>query len=177
MTHTQPATASNTPTTLTASRRAQALADRLEQGARELAAFAAGLTDAQWQTRVPHDGRTVGITVHHVANMYPLEVQLAQQLAAGNPIAGVSWDDVHVINASHAAENENVTLQQALELLRTNSTAAAAAIRSLTDAELDQAATISLYGDAPLTCQFFIEDHAMRHSFHHLARMRRAVEL
>jgi hypothetical protein len=176
MTHTQAAPGYATPTSV-GNQRARALAERLEAGARELATFASMLTEAQWQTRVPHDGRTVGITVHHVANMYPLEVQLAQQLAAGNPIAGESWDDVHAINAKHAAENGNVTQQAALDLLRTNSTAAATAIRSLSDAELDQAASISLYGDAPLTCQFFIEDHAMRHSFHHLARMRRAVEL
>src|SRR3954453_18148002 len=34
--------------------KANALADRLERGARELVEFAAGLTDVQWQTRVPH---------------------------------------------------------------------------------------------------------------------------
>jgi hypothetical protein len=176
MTHTE--TVSEVETiTPTRSLRAAALADRLEQGARELAAFASTLTDAQWQTSVPRDGRTIGVTVHHVANMYPLEMQLAQQLAAGKPIVGVSWDDVHGINAKHAAEQANVTRQAALELLQVNSAAAAAAIRTLTDEQLDQAAPISLYSDAPLTCQFFIEDHAMRHSFHHLARMRRAAGL
>ena len=60
--------------------RADALADRLEQGARALATFASGLTDAEWQTRVPGDGRKIGVVVHHVATMYPLEIQLAQPL-------------------------------------------------------------------------------------------------
>jgi hypothetical protein len=32
-----------------------------------------------------------------------------------------------------------------------------------------------LYGDAPLTCQFFVEDHALRHSYHHLAKLRRVL--
>jgi hypothetical protein len=174
MTHTQ--TIPSIDTLATAGRkRASALADRLEQGARALATFASTLTDAQWQTRVPHDGRTVGVTVHHVASMYPLEIQLGQQVAAGKPIAGVSWDDVHAINARHAAENAAVTKQAALELLRTNSAAAAAALRELTDEQLDQASPNSLYGDAPLTCQFFLEDHPVRHSYHHLARIRRAV--
>lgn len=40
------------------------------------------------------------------------------------------------------------------------------------DAELEKASTVSLNGDAPLTTQFFIEDHALRHSFHHLDRIR-----
>jgi hypothetical protein len=166
---------SQTTSTSATSQRANALADRLEQGARELAAFATSLTEAEWNTRVPHDGRTIGVTVHHVASIYPLEIELAQAIAAGNPVAGVSWDDVHALNAKHAQENAAVTKDATLDLLRTNSAAAAAAIRALTDEQLGQATSNSLYSDAPLTCQFFIEDHAMRHSYHHLARMRKAV--
>ena len=162
-------------TTTTTSRQANALADRLEQGARALAAFAANLTDAQWNTRVPHDGRTVGVTVHHVASMYPLEIQLALVVAQGDPLTGVSWADVDAINAKHAADYAAVTKEAAIDLLGTNSAAAAAAIRALTDEQLAQASPNSLYGDAPLTCQFWLEDHPVRHSYHHLARMRRAI--
>jgi hypothetical protein len=157
------------------SKRADALADRLEQGARELATFASSLTDAQWETRLPKDGRKFGVLVHHVATMYPLEIQLAQVVAKGKPVAGVTWDAVAEMNAGHAREYDAVTKAAALELLRTNSTAAAAAIRALSDKDLDQAAPVSLNGDAPLTCQFVLEDHAVRHSFHHLARMRAAL--
>ena len=67
-------------------RRAEALAARLEQGAEALAAYAEGLTDAEWSMAIPKDGRTVGVIVHHVANMYPLEIQLAQTLASGKPV-------------------------------------------------------------------------------------------
>jgi hypothetical protein len=156
------------------SRRANALAERLEHGARALAAHASALTDAQWQTPLPGDGRKVGVVVHHVATMYPLEIQLAQKLAAGEPVEGVTWEMVHQINARHARDNDGVTKEAALDLLRCNSAAAAAAIRKLTDEELDRAAPVSLNADAPLTCQFMLEDHAVRHSYHHLARIRRA---
>jgi DinB superfamily len=156
--------------------RAQALADRLEQGARALAAFAAGLTEDEWQTRIPRDGRKVGVVVHHVATMYPLEVQLAQLLAGGNPVTGVTWEAVNEINASHAREYDAVTKEAALDLLQRNSAAAAAAIRALSDEELDRAAPVSLNADAPLTCQFMLEDHAVRHSYHHLARLRAALK-
>ena len=151
--------------------RANALAVRLEQGARTLTALANTLTDAEWQTRVPKDGRRIGVIVHHVATMYPLEVQLAQALAAGNAVAGVTWDAVHEMNAAHAKEFDAVTKQAALDLLQKNSAAAAAAIRALGDAELDRAAPVSLNADAPLTCQFMLEDHAVRHSYHHLAKI------
>ena len=77
------ATASGRPAA--ASVRAEALAVRLEAGARALATLAGALTDVEWQTKVPKDGRKVGVIVHHVATMYPLEIQLAQLLAEGNP--------------------------------------------------------------------------------------------
>jgi hypothetical protein len=158
------------------SQRTNALAERLEQGARALAGFASALTDAEWQTRLPKDGRKVGVIVHHVATMYPLEIQLAQVLAGGKPVTGVTWDDVHAMNAGHAKEHDAVTKEVALDLLQRNSTAAAAAIRALRDEELDQAAPLSLNSDAPLTCQFMLEDHAVRHSYHHLAGIRGALK-
>lgn len=157
------------------SHRSNALAERLEQGARALSTFASSLTDAEWHSRIPRDGRKVGVVIHHVATMYPLEIQLAQKLAAGHAIAGVTWDIVHGINADHARENDTVTREAALDLLRRNSAEAAAAIRELSDAQLDRAAPVSLNGDAPLTCQFLLEDHAVRHSFHHLAILRAVV--
>ena len=155
--------------------RSNALAERLEAGARALDLVAGALTQAEWETRIPKDGRTVGVVVHHVANMYPLEIQLAQLLADGKPIAGVTWDAVHALNAQHATDKASVTKEEALTLLRRNSAAAAGAIRAFSDEALDRAAAISLNADAPLTCQFFLEDHAVRHSYHHLARIRTAL--
>jgi hypothetical protein len=72
-------------------------------------------------------------------------------------------------------DNDQVTKPVALDLLRRNSAAAAAAIRAMSDEELDRAAPVSLNSDAPLTCQFFLEDHAIRHSYHHLAGIRAAL--
>jgi len=169
---------STEPTTASAARseRAGALADRLEQGARALAALAGTLTDGEWRRPFgTTDRRTIGVIVHHVASIYPLEIHLAQVLAMGKPITDVTWDAVAQVNAGHAKENEAATKEAALDLLARNSAQAAAAIRALSDAELAQAAPVSLYGDAPLTCQFFLEDHAVRHSYHHLARIRKAL--
>jgi DinB superfamily len=155
--------------------RASKLAERLEQGANALATLADTLTDAEWQTRVA-DGRTVGVVVHHVASMYPIEMQLAGLLAEGKSIEGVTPAVVADINAKHAAQFDGVTKKDALALLRANSEAAAAGIRALTDEQLDRAATVSYNSDAPLTCQFWVEDHPVRHSFHHLAKIRAALK-
>ena len=155
--------------------RAIALADRVERGADALAAFARALSDLEWQVRVPGDGRKIGVVVHHVATVYPLEIQLARVLAEGKRVTGVTWDVVHRMNAEHAQTNDAVAKTEALELLAENSAAAAAAIRMLEDAQLDQAAPVSLYENALLTCQFMLEDHAVRHSLHHLGKIRGAL--
>ena len=139
------------------SNRADALADVLEQGARALASFASGLSSSEWRTRGLKDERRFGVVVHHVATMYPLEIKLAQTLAGGDPVTGVTWDDVHAMNAAHAKEFDAVTKEETLALLDKNSAAAAAAIRALSDEELSRFAPISMYSNAPLTCQFMLE--------------------
>ena len=159
------------------SARANALAERLERGAEALANLAASLTDAEWKTSIPHDGRAIGVVVHHVGTMYPLEIELAQVLASGQPVVGVTMSNVHEINAAHAREHAHVTKSEALLLLQKNSTLAAAAIRALGDEDLDRTAPASLYGNAPITCQFMLEDHAVRHSYHHLAKIRETLGL
>ncbi len=158
------------------SRRAELLAARIEEGAAGLAAFAEGLSEAEWLTPVSAtDRRPVGVIVHHVASMYPIELDAARAIAGGNAITDVTWEVIAQINAKHALEHAGVTKGDALELLRRNSREAAAAVRGFTDDELDQAAPFSLSFGAPVTAQFVIEDHALRHSWHHLARIRKAL--
>jgi hypothetical protein len=154
---------------------ANQLANRILQGSNELAAFAEQLTDAEWKTPVIGDGRSIGVVVHHVASMYPLEVELTLILANGNPITGATKEGVDQINADHDKEFKNVGKTETLRLLKDNANLAAEVVRNLSDEELQNFNTISLNADAPLTCQFFVEDHPVRHSFHHLAKMRETL--
>jgi len=157
-------------------RRAELLADRIEEGAAGLAAFAEGLSESEWRTPVSgSDRRPVGVVVHHVASMYPIEIDVARAVASGKAVTDVTWDLVAELNAKHANEHAEVTRAAALELLRRNSHEAARAVRGFTDEELDRAAPFSLSSGAPVTAQFVIEDHALRHSWHHLARLRTAL--
>ena len=158
------------------SRRAELLAARIEEGAASLAAFAEGLSDAEWETPTsPTDRRTVGQIVNHVALVYPIEIDLARAIAGGNAVTDVTWQVVAELNAGHAREYAKVVKAEALDLLRKNSGQAAEAIRAFRDDELDRAAPFSLSFGAPVTAQFVVEDHALRHSWHHLARIRTAL--
>ena len=166
------ATAKNAPTR----RRAESLAMRIEEGAAKLAAFVAELSDAEWRVPVSStDTRPVGVIVHHVASVYPIEVQLAKAIAGGNAVSDVTWELVAGLNTKHAQQNAEITKAAALELLQKNSREAAEAVRALTDEELDTAGPFSLNSGAPLTAQFVIEDHAVRHSWHHLAGIKKTL--
>jgi len=158
------------------SRRAELLAARIQEGAAALAAFVSGLSESEWGTATsPTDRRTVGQIVNHVALVYPIEFELARSIASGKAVTDVSWQVVADLNANHARENGTPTKAAARELLSRNSRQAADAVRAFSDAELDQAAPFSLSYGAPVTAQFVVEDHALRHSWHHLARIRAAV--
>lgn len=159
-------------------RRAEALAARIEEGATGLAAFAEGISEKEWLTPVGGNGkdrRPVGVVVHHVASVYPIEIDLARAIASGKAVTDVTWEVVAGMNAKHAIDQAGVTRKDAVELLRKNSQQAAAAVRAFTDDELDRSAPFSLSFGAPVTAQFVLEDHAVRHSWHHLARIRAAL--
>jgi len=157
-------------------RRAELLADRIEEGAAGLAAFAEELSEAEWRTPMSgRDGRSVGVIVHHVASVYPIEIDLARTIASGKAVTDVTWEAIAEMNARHASDQAEVTKAAALELLLRNSRQAAAAVRAFTDGELDRSAPFSLSYAAPVTAQFVLEDHALRHSWHHLARIRAAL--
>src|SRR5918911_1268292 len=85
------------------SRRAEALSRRIEEGAALLADFVAGLSDEEWRTPVSNsDRRTVGVIVHHVASVYPLEVEAARAVASGRAVTDVTWAAIAELNARRA---------------------------------------------------------------------------
>ncbi|MCV9385933.1 DinB family protein [Reichenbachiella ulvae] len=157
--------------------RAQVLADRLLVGSNSLATLARELSEEEWNMPVHGDGRSIGVVIHHVAHVYPLEIELAQVLASGKAITGATKEVVDQMNAEHAIEFAEVDKESTIALLLKNSQEAASAVRAFSNVELDQAALVSLNSNAPLTAQFFIEDHALRHSYHHMSKIKQTLEL
>ena len=76
------------------------LASRLEQGAKSLAEFAEQLSDAQWRKQLPGDARPIGVVVHHVASMYPIELDIARTVASGKPIVGLTFFGALALSAA-----------------------------------------------------------------------------
>merc|ERR1711920_986800 len=105
-----------------------------------------------------------------------IEVELAQRLACGQDIIEATKEGIDQMNAEHAIQNANVEKDITLKLLVKNSQIAAESVSQFSDDELDSSGKVSLNANAPLTAQFFIEDHALRHSFHHLAKIKATIE-
>jgi hypothetical protein len=159
------------------SKRAEELANRLEQGIAQLSNYVESLDPQQWAAPLAQDGRSIGVVVHHVAWIFQIEMQIAEGILSGQPVEGLTWGVVAGVNANHAAEFAQPDRMATLALLRHNSAAAAAAIRVMTDAQLDLAVPNSLYGGAPLTLQFWLEDHPVSHSYKHLAEIKEGTKV
>jgi len=94
------------------------LAKRIEEGAAQLASFAEALSETEWATSVSAtDHRPIGVIVHHVASVYPIEVEVARTIAGGTPITDVTWDVIAEMNSKHHREQTGVSKADALELL------------------------------------------------------------
>jgi hypothetical protein len=154
------------------SARAEELARRVERGARDLIAAVQSLTDEQWRTVCGDEHRTVGVFVHHVGVMYPLEADVVTTLARDGGMPGLTWEAVHGINSEHATGHAGVDKETAVALVRENVLKAVEAVRALTDEQLDRVAPNGLHWDAPLTVQFFIEHHPIAHPYIHLESIR-----
>src|SRR5690349_6180330 len=102
------------------STRAQQLAERIENGFETLAKYAQGLSESQWHTVIPPDGRKTGVIIHHVASVYPIEVHLAREVAGGKPIEGITWPAIADMNAKHAQDHSTVAKEETIDLLRRN---------------------------------------------------------
>ena len=73
-------------------------------------------------------GSAVSAALADAGAAHPLEIQLAQTLAAGHAVTGVTGAEVDDMNAAHAQEHWTVTQVKALDLLRRNSEAAAGVV-------------------------------------------------
>jgi hypothetical protein len=155
--------------------RASVLADRVKQGAENLISAVENLTDAQWQTPCGDERRSVGVLVHHVGTMYPVEASVAKQLAETGGLPGVDWAAVDGINAEHAANHATPDKAETIAMVRENVRVAVDAVNALSDADLDRLAPNALAWNAPMTVQNFVENHPIAHPYIHLESIRAAL--
>lgn len=154
------------------SSRAQTLADRFQRDNDQLVQGVERLTDADWRKMTSSEGWTVGATAHHIATGHHALTGLMQLIAGGQPVPPLTMDMIHQGNAEHAKQFAHCSKTETLELLRKNGAAASAAVRGLSDAQLDR--TAALLGGTMSAAQI-IERIMIHHIEDHYGSIRKAV--
>ena len=154
--------------------RAESLAKQFETKAAELTAVIRGLSDADWKKTTESEKWSVGVTAHHVAGGHAGILGIVKTLAAGQSIPNFTMDMLHEMNATHAKEQAGCTKAETLALHEKNAAAAAAVVRGLSDAELDQKGTV-LVGMPAMTTQQAVESILINHINDHMSSIRKTV--
>jgi uncharacterized damage-inducible protein DinB len=154
--------------------RAESLAKQFETKAAEMTAVIKGLSDADWKKTTESEKWSVGVTAHHVAQGHEGILGIVKTLAAGQSIPNFTMDMLHEMNAKHAKEQAGCTKAETLALHEKNAAAAAATVRGLSDAALDQKGTV-LTGMPAMTTQQVVEAILINHINDHMGSIRKTV--
>jgi uncharacterized damage-inducible protein DinB len=156
------------------SARAESLAQQFEAKAAEMTGVLAKLSDADWKKTTSAEKWSVGVTAHHLAGGHEGILGIVKTIASGQSISNFTMAILDEMNAKHAREQSGCTKAETLALHEKGSAAAAAAVRALSDAELDRSGTV-LTGMPPLTTQQVIEGILIKHVTDHLGSIRQTV--
>lgn len=156
------------------SARAESLAKQFEAKAAEATAILGKLSDADWNKMTEAEKWTVAVTAHHMAGAHEPIAGILKTVAAGQSIPNFTMDMLHEANAKHAREYAGCTKAETLALHQKGVAAAAAAVRALSDAELDRSGTV-LTGVPAMTAQQVVEGVLINHITEHLGSIRKTV--
>ncbi|HSE06837.1 MAG TPA: DinB family protein [Methylomirabilota bacterium] len=150
--------------------RAESLAKQFEAKAAEMTGVIAKLSEADWKKTTAAEKWSVGVTAHHVAGGHEGILGIVKTIASGQSIPNFTMAMLDEMNAKHAREQAGCTKAETLALHEKG----AAAVRTLSDAELDRSGTV-LTGAPPMTTQQVIEGILINHITDHLASIRKTV--
>ena len=156
------------------SARAETLAKQFEAKAAEMTSTLEKLTDADWKKTTGGEKWTVGVAAHHVAGAHEPITGILKTVASGKPMPPFTMAMLDEGNAKHAVEFANCTKDETLALHKKGAAAAAAAVRGLSDAELDRSGS-PLTGMPAMTAQQIIEGILIHHIDDHLGSIRKTV--
>jgi hypothetical protein len=154
--------------------RAESLAKQFEAKAAEMTGVIAKLSEADWKKTTEAEKWPVGVTAHHVAGGHEGILGIVKTIASGRSIPNFTMAMLDEMNANHAREHAGCTKAETLALHEKGAAAAAAAVRALSDAELDRSGTV-LAGGPPMTTQQVVEGILISHITGHLGSIRKTV--
>ena len=156
------------------SARAESLAKQFEAKVAEMTAVVTKLSDADWKKVTAAEKWSVGVTAHHVAGGHEGILRIVKRVASGGAAPNFTMAMLDEMNAQHAREHANCTKAETLALHQKGAATVAAALRALSDAELDRSGTV-LTGGPAMTTQQVIEGILINHIDDHMGSIRKTV--
>ena len=151
--------------------RSEELAKKFEAKAAEATAVFEKLSDADWKKKT--GDWSVAVAAHHIASSHAGLSGVVKMLRAGQGPA-ITMDMIHAGNAKHAQEFANCTKAETIALHKKNAAEAAAIVRGLSDAELDNKGVV-LQGMPPMSAGDLAGGLMVGHIDEHLNSIRAAV--
>jgi uncharacterized damage-inducible protein DinB len=156
-----------------ASERSAEIADDFAAANSEVLGFVRSCSDEQWLLVVPGEGWTVGVVLHHIAEGHDQASRWLESMARGEGVSDTA-EDIDCVNAAHAVRAGGIGPAETLALLEVSGDRLEAALRALSDEELDRCAPFGPAGGRELPTADLARVTA-GHAREHLAHARGAV--
>lgn len=153
-------------------RRAAELAGQFEQAVAEVRDAIAALSDAQWRTFCPDEGRTVGVLALHIVEGIPFEMAVFREIAAGRQPGTITRTGLAERNTAEAEVWAECGREEVWALLDDYAGAASAEVRGWDDAHLARRGVYVEEIGEPWTVEQWIERILIGHIHGHLRSIR-----
>lgn len=150
------------------STRSETLAAGVEAATTEVIATVEGMSDADWRGTTA-EGWPAGFGAWHIADGLTSVMGLVGMVANGGPLPPITSEMLDAQNASNLALHRDCSRDEVLSLLQANGATVTAAIRALSDEQLNRTATLPLMGPQPVSVAQLIEHGLTGHARGHLA--------
>ena len=154
--------------------RSEELAKQFEATSREAIATLEKLGDADWSKVTAAEKWPVGVTAHHMASVLEPICAMIRAVTSGQAPGNLSMEMIDEMNAQHARDFAGCTRAETIELHRKGTTAAAATIRGLSDAELARSGMV-FKSMPPMTAEQLILAGLLGHIGEHYGSIRKTV--
>jgi hypothetical protein len=154
--------------------KSETLAKQFEAKAREAMATLEQLSEADWKKVTAAEKWPVGVTAHHLAGALEPISYMIKAVAAGESLGAFGLEQLDEMNAQHAKDFANCTKAETIALHKTGVAAGTAAIRGLSDEQLEKSATV-LLGVSPMTAEQLIASGLLNHIDEHFGSIRKTV--
>ena len=114
------------------------------------------------------------MTAHHIARSYEPITHIIKTIAAGQALPHFTPQMLDEMNTQHAQEFAGCTGPETIALLKKGAAAAAAVVRSLSDAELAKTGTV-FTGMPPMSAEEMVKRALLDHIDEHVGSIRTAT--